>query len=83
MTVHRRALTEGETQILAMIRDGYGSKNTVDEVFITPADEATIFVKDSAGTPRLMASLTNLAVWRADATIPNDDALRKDWLRLE
>ena len=65
-----------------MIQEGYGLQNTADEVFFTEADEAVIFVKASDGSSRVMANLSNLAAWRADGTIPSDEALRKDWLRL-
>jgi len=82
MAIHRRDLTPGEAKILGIIQDGYGSKNTVDEVFFTLEDEAAIAVKNSAGNTQLIVNLTNLAAWRADGTIPTDDALRKDWLRL-
>jgi len=30
-----------------------------------------------------MANLTNLAVWRLDGTIPSDEELKRDWLRLQ
>jgi hypothetical protein len=66
-----------------MVQEGYGLQNTVDEVFFTDADEAAIFVKASNGTSPLMANLTNLAAWRADGTIPSDEELRTDWLRLQ
>jgi hypothetical protein len=65
-----------------MIQEGYGLQNTTDEVFFTEADEAVIFVKASDGSSRVMANLSNLAAWRADGTIPSDEVLRKDWLRL-
>jgi len=65
-----------------MIQEGYGLQNTTDEVFFTEADESVIFVKASDGSSRVMANLSNLAAWRADGTIPSDEALRKDWLRL-
>jgi hypothetical protein len=65
-----------------MVQEGYGSQNTVNEVFFTDADEAAIFVKASNGTSPLMANLTNLAAWRADGTIPSDEELKADWLRL-
>ncbi len=66
-----------------MIQEGYGSQNIVDEVFFTDADEAAIFVKASDGTLPLLANLTNLAAWRADGTIPSDEELKTDWLRLQ
>jgi hypothetical protein len=65
-----------------MIQEGYGSQNTVDEVFFTDADEAGILVKASTAHPSLMANLTNLAAWCADGTIPSDEELKTDWLRL-
>ena len=80
--MRRRDLTPPEAGILRMIQEGYGLQNTTDEVFFTEADEAVIFVKASDGSSRVMANLSNLAAWRADGTIPSDEALRKDWLRL-
>ena len=65
-----------------MIQEGYGSQNTVHDVFFTDADEAAILVKPSNGTSTLMANLTNLAACRADGTIPSDEELKTDWLRL-
>ena len=82
MRMRRRDLTPAEAGILRMIQEGYGLQNTTDEVFFTEADEAVIFVKASDGSSRVMANLSNLAAWRADGTIPSDEALRKDWLRL-
>jgi hypothetical protein len=81
--MRRRDLTSGEAGILRMIQDGYGLQNTVAEVFFTDADEAAILVKASNSTSPLMANLTNLAAWRADGTIPSDEELKTDWLRLQ
>jgi hypothetical protein len=80
--MRRRDLTPAEAGILRMIQEGYGLQNTRDEVFFTEADEAVIFVKASDGSSRVMANLSNLAAWRADGTIPSDEELRRDWLRL-
>ena len=66
-----------------MIQEGYGLQNTVNEVFFTDADEAAILVKASNGTALLMANLTHLAAWRTDGTIPSDELLKRDWLRLQ
>ena len=82
MSAGSRELTPGESAILSMIQQGYGSRNTVDAVFFTDANEALIFVKVSDGTGPVMANLTNLAAWRADGTIPSDEELKKKWLRL-
>jgi hypothetical protein len=81
--MRRRDLTPAEAGILRMVQEGYGLQNTVDEVFFTDADEAALLVKASNGRSPLMANLTNLAAWRADGTIPNDDELRRGWLRLK
>jgi hypothetical protein len=80
--MRRRDLTSGEAGILKIIQEGYGSQNTVDEVFFTDADEAAILVKASNGTSPVMANLTNLATWRADGTISSDEELRSFWLQL-
>jgi hypothetical protein len=81
--MRRRDLTLAEAGILRIVQEGYGLQNTVDEVFFTDADEAAIFVKASNGTSPLMANLTNLAAWRLDGTIPSDEELKRDWLRLQ
>jgi len=81
--MRRRDLTPAEAGILRIVQEGYGLQNTVDEVFFTDADDAAIFVKASNGTSPLMANLTNLAAWRLDGTIPSDEELKRDWLRLQ
>jgi hypothetical protein len=78
----RRDLTPAEARILRMIQEGYGLQNTADKVFFTDCHEAVIFVKASDGSSPVMANLTNLAAWLADGTIPNDEELRRNWLRL-
>ena len=80
--MRRRDLTPAEAGILRIIQEGYGLKNTADEVFFTEADEAVMFVKASDSSSRVMAKLSNLAGLRADGTIPSDEELRRDWLRL-
>jgi hypothetical protein len=77
-----RDLTPGESAILGMIQQGYGSQNIVDDVFFIDANEANIFVRATDGTTPVMANLTNLAAWRADGTIPSDDELKREWLGL-
>jgi hypothetical protein len=79
--MRRRELNSGEAGILRIIQEGYGSQNTIDDVFFTDADEAVIFVKASNGTSPLMANLSNLATQHADGTIPSDEELKTDWLR--
>ena len=80
--MRRRDLTPAEAGILRIIQEGYGLQNTADEVFFTEADEAVMFVKASDNSSRVMANLSNLAGLRADGTIPSDEELRRDWLRL-
>ncbi len=79
----RRVLTEGETDVLTIIQQGYGSHNCAERVFFSPTDEAVIFVKLPNGMSIVMANLSNLAARRADGSIPNDDELRIKWLRLK
>jgi hypothetical protein len=79
----RRELTEGETAILILIQQGYGAHNSVDKVFFSPANEAVIFVRLLNGMSIVMANLSNLAAWRADGTISNDEELKMKWLRLD
>jgi hypothetical protein len=78
----RRELTPHESAILKVIQEGYGPQNTIDQVFFTGTGEAAIFVKALDGTSPLTVNLTNLAKWRSNGTIPNDDELKRDWLRL-
>jgi hypothetical protein len=80
--MQRRVLTAGETEVLAMIQQGYGPQNSADSVFFTNAGEAVTSVTASDGTSPLMANLSNLAAWRADGTISSDDQLKSEWLRL-
>ncbi len=78
----RRVLTEGETAVLTIIQEGYGPHNSMDKVYFSPADEAVMFVRLANGMSIVMANLSNLAAWRTDGTIANDEELRKKWLRL-
>lgn len=80
--MNARDLTAGESAILLLIQQGYGSQNAIEKVFFTPANEAAIFVKATDGTSRMMVNLTNLAEWRANGTISSDEDLKRDWLRL-
>ena len=81
--MERRALTASEKAILKLIQEGYGPQNSVADVFFSKTNEARIFVKLSDGNSKLMANLTNLAVWRADSSIASDEDLRKNWLQLK
>ena len=65
-----------------MIQEEHGPQNTEQEVFFTDADEAGMFIKARDGTSPMMVVLTNLAAWRADGTIANDEALRREWLNV-
>ncbi len=78
--MRRRELTAKEAAILRVIQDGYGSQNSLDEVFFSEKDDAVIFVKSSDGATPLCANLTNLAAWGADGTISSDEELKRDWL---
>ena len=80
--MRRRELTANEAAVLTIIQQGYGPQNSVDAVFFTDADEATIFVKAFDGTSVVMANLTNLAAWPADGTISTYEELKRDWLLL-
>jgi hypothetical protein len=68
---------------LKLIQDHYGSRNKEDEVFFSDDGEAVLFVKDESGSMPLMANLTNLASWCADGTIPTEEELLREWLRVE
>jgi hypothetical protein len=81
--MNRRVLTAGETSVLSMIQLGYGPQNSAEEVFFSDNNEAVIMVKASDGSSPLMANLSNLSAWREDGTIPSDDDLRRNWLRLD
>jgi hypothetical protein len=65
-----------------MVQEEYGPQNTEQEVFFSEADEAVLFVKARDGTSPIAVVLTNLAAWRQDGTIANDDELRKEWLHV-
>ena len=81
--MRRRDLTVGEFAVLRIIQQGYGQQNSLGKVFFTDIDEAAIFVKAFTGSSVLMANLTNLAAWRADGRITNDEELKRDWLLLK
>ena len=78
-----RNLTEGELRILHMIQAHYGPQNSVEDAFWADGDQAVLLVKSRDGSRRFMVNLTNLAAWRADGTIANDEDLRREWLRIE
>ncbi len=69
--------------MLTVIQQGYGTHNSVDAVYFSPADEAVIFVRLTNGMSIVMANLSNLSAWRADGTISTDAELRTKWLRLK
>ncbi len=79
----RRKLSERENAILELIQTHYGPQNTEDEIMFTDDSEAVIWIKDEAGSIPVMANLTNLAAWHADGTIPTEEELLRDWLRVE
>jgi hypothetical protein len=81
--LNRRELTVDERAILETIQIGYGPQNTESQVFFTDSGEAAIFVRARDGSSPLCAVLSNLAAWRADGTIANDQDLRRQWLLLE
>jgi hypothetical protein len=81
--MRQRELSEGEASILRLIQDHYGAHNTEDTITFSDEGEAVIWVKDDSGSIPLMANLTNLAAWRDDGSIPTDEILLRDWLRVE
>ena len=78
-----RQLTEEESRILGMIQTHYGLQNTTESITWIDGDEATLWVTDASGATVLMVHLTNLASWRLDGTIANDQQLQRDWLQIE
>jgi hypothetical protein len=79
----KRVLTDGETAILTIIQQGYGTHNSIDKVYFSPAGEAVMFVRLTNGMSIVMANLSDLAARRADGTISTDEELRTKWLRLK
>ena len=79
----RRKLSERENAILELVQTHYGPQNSEDEIMFTDESEAVIWIKDEVGSIPVMANLTNLAAWRADGTIPTEEELLRDWLRVE
>ena len=77
-----RALTTGESKVLRLIQDGHGPQNTEADVFFTSTGKAALFIKARDGSSTLAVVLTNLAAWREDGVIPNDEELRTEWLRI-
>lgn len=82
IVMQRRSLTSEEESILAMIQDGYGPQNNVDEVLFSDSDEAAMFIESLDGTMPLMVNLTVVAVLRGNGTIPSDEELKQRWLLL-
>lgn len=66
-----------------MIQSYYGSQDTADSIIWPIDEEAVLWVTDSSGATVLMVNLTNLADWRLDGSIANDEDLRADWLKIE
>jgi hypothetical protein len=77
-----RPLTEEESRILGMIQTHYGLQNTAESITWIDGDKATLWVPDTFGATVLMVHLTNLASWRLDDTIANDEQLQRDWLQI-
>jgi hypothetical protein len=73
----KRPLTDEELSILGLIQRFYGSQNTLDDVFLSEADEAVIFVKDSAGTMGICVVLTNVARWSREEGLTADQICQK------
>ena len=69
----KRPLTDEEMTILGLIQRLYGSQNTLDEVFLSEADEAVIFVKDTEGTMGICVVLTNVARQSREQTLTEDE----------
>jgi len=78
-----RNLTEDELRILRMIQDHYGPQNSAENAFRASDDNAVLVVRSRDGSGTFMVNLTNLATWRADGTIANDEDLKREWLRIE
>lgn len=75
-----RNLTENERRILELIQAHYGSHNTVEDVTWTDGDEAVLWVTTPEGSVAIMVHLTNLADWRADGTISEEELFK--WLQI-
>jgi hypothetical protein len=73
----KRPLTDEELRILGLIQRLYGSQNTLDDVFFSKADEAVIFVKDTAGNMGIMVVLTNIAQWSREEGLTEDEICQK------
>jgi hypothetical protein len=73
----KRPLTAEELSILGLIQRLYGSQNTVDEVFLSEADEAVIFVKDTAGTLGICVALGNVARWSREQGLTEDQICQR------
>jgi uncharacterized protein (DUF2249 family) len=76
-----RELTPSEAEVLAIIEAHYGPQDLARAISWAN-DEAQLWVRDQTGETVLVASLTNLAEWRATGVIASDDELRRDWLRI-
>ena len=56
-----------------MVQAHWGSQNTIADVFVTPAAEACIAARDSAGHPRVLVNLTTLGAWYRSGELTLDE----------
>lgn len=77
-----RSLTEEETRLLGMIQTHYGLQNKAELVNWIDGNNAALWITDASGATVLMVHLTNLASWRLNGTIANDEELQHDWLQI-
>lgn len=72
-TKRKRSLTDEELAILGLIQRLYGRQNAPEQAFISAADEAVIFVKDTEGTTGICVVLTNVARQSREQALTEDE----------
>jgi hypothetical protein len=78
----RRKLSTGESKILTLIQEEYGTQNTEKDVIYSDNGEAVIFAKDIHGVPYKMIDLTNVAAMCENGTISSEQELISKWIRI-
>jgi hypothetical protein len=76
-----RLLTDGESTILRLIRDHYGTWNSADQAFESNRGEAVIFVNDARGESPICVNLTVCAAAYGEGLLSLEQ-LKSEWLRI-
>jgi hypothetical protein len=76
-----RLLTDGESMVLRIIQDHYGTWNTAAQAFESDQGEAVIFVKDDRGESPICVNLTVCAAAYCEGLLSHEQ-LKSEWLQI-